>query len=206
MATKLSIYKLALGHLGESTAISLSDDPPSPNVNRANEQWDQALESALTRAPWLCATESPTLTLDAPPPGGWDNWRYAHRFSCPTGTLKVWNVKLPEGVPWQKAVVVDANGAARTVIWASFNGPLQVDLIMKRPPEALTPLLVDALAKDLASRLAGPIQQSEDKARSWEKKANDAYLLAEASEASEFGGQDPLFGMGGLTAARLSAI
>lgn len=206
MATKLSIYKLALGHLGESTSISLSDDPPSPNVARLNEQWDQALESALARAPWLCATESPILPEDVPPPAGWGDWRYPHRFSCPGGTLKVWNVEGIEGDAWQKGVALDENGAPTVVIKAVWNGPLHVDLIMKRPPEALTPLLVDALAMSLASRAAGPIQQSEEKARAWEKKANDAFLLAEASEASEIGGQATTFGMGGLAAARLSAI
>lgn len=206
MATKLSIYKLALSHLGESTAISLSDDPPSPTVSKLNDQWDQALESALTRAPWLCATESPILPLDAAPAGGWGDWRYPHRFTCPAGTLKVWNVDAIEGEAWQKGAAIDSNGAARVVIKTVWNGPLNVDLIMWRPPEALTPLLVDALALLLASRAAGPIQQNEDKARRLEKAAGDAFLLAEASEASEIGGQAPTFGMSGLTAARLSAI
>ena len=85
---------------------------------------------------------------------------------------------------------VAANGAASKIIKAATAGPLQVDVIRRRPVEALTPLLADALGLLLASRLAGPIQQAEDKADRLLKRANEAFLLAEGSEASEIGGQD----------------
>ncbi len=206
MATKLSVYNLAFSHLSEPTVSSLTEDPVAPNVAKANAQWDQALDSALTRAPWLCATENQSLSLITPPVIGWRDFKYANRFACPAGTLKVWNVVGYDDDAWQKGVWIDENGAAVTVIKTNQTAPLEVELIVRRPIEALTPLLVDALALLLASRLAGPIQQNEQKAQRLGQAANDAFLLAEGSEASEIGGQDPVIGPGPLHAARLSAL
>lgn len=207
MATKLSIYNLAFAHLGEALITSLSDDPPAPNVAKANAQWDQALETALTRAPWLCALERRSLALDVEPPEGWGDWRYAYRFTCPLGTLKLWTVDgVCDGEAWQRGAAVDGNGAARVVVWSVTEGPLNVEITRKRPPEALSPLLVDALGLLLASRLAGPILQSDQRAARLLKEANDAFVLAEGSEAGEIGGQEPVIGLGGLARARRSAL
>lgn len=205
MATKLSIYNLAFGHLSEPVVASLTEDPVDPNVAKANLQWQQTLESALSRAAWLCALESPTLPLDTPPPEGWGDWRYPHRFTCPLGTLKVWNVVGFADDAWQKGVAVAPSGAATVVIKAAWPGPLQVDVVRLRPPEALTPLLADALGLLLASRLAGPIQQNEQKADRLLKAAEQAFLLAETAEATEISGQEPMIGTGPLAAARASA-
>ena len=206
MATKLSVYNLAFAHLSEPTVTSLTEDPVAPNVAKANAQWDQVLDSALARAPWLCATENQSLSLITPPTAGWGDWKYDNRFACPAGTLKVWSVEGYDDEAWQRGVWIDANGAAVTVIKTNIAAPLEVELIVRRPIEALTPLLVDALALLLASRLAGPIQQNEQKAAQLEKAANEAFMLAEGAEASEIGGQDPMIGAGPLYVGRLSAL
>lgn len=207
MATKLSIYNLAFAHLGEPLVTTLTDDPVAPNVAKANAQWDQALETSQTRAPWLCCLERPSLTLDVEPAEGWNDWRYDYRFTCPAGTLKLWTVNgVCDDEAWQRGAAVDGSGAARVIVWSVTDGPLQVEISRKRPPEALSPLLVDALGLLLAARLAGPILKSDGRAAQLEKKADDAFVLAEGSEAGEIGGQAPVIGQGALSRARASAL
>lgn len=200
MASKLSTINLAFAHLSEPVVVNLEGDPKPPNVVKALAQFDQALEVCLTRAGWLCALESRILDRDET--GG--DWRYPYWFSCPAGTLKVWAVDGGDTFAWQAGTKVDA-GAVTQTIRAAVSGPLRVDLLMARPVEALTPLLADALAWELAARLAGPIQSSETKAKWAKGNADDAYALAEGSEATEIGGQEPGQGMGPLTLARLQA-
>lgn len=206
MATKRDLYNLAFAHLGEATVATLTDDPVPPAVAKANALFDAKFEAALTRAPWLCALESLTLPLDAPPPGGWNDWKHPHRFTCPLGTLKVWSVDgVEEGESWQRGSRVTGAGAL-VVIKAESAAARRVELQMRRPPEALTPLLVIAFALDFASVLAGAIQQNENKAASLKKQADDAYLLAEASELGEVGEAREMLGLGGLARARASAL
>ncbi len=204
MATKLNIINLAFAHLGEPLVRELAGDPPLPNVVKALAQWDQALDTALAMAPWLCATESPRLDADVlTPTEAARDWRYRWRFTCPKGTIKVWNV---EGdFAWQAGTVVDAEGAVRRVIRANQAGPVLADLIVRRPVEALTPLLADALAWELASRLAGPIQSNDDKAQWAGRQAEKAYVLASSTEVTEIGGQEPTIPLGPLALARRSA-
>ena len=171
---------------------------------KALAQWDQALDVALVREPWLCAMETRRLPIDTAPPGGFGDARYTGRFTCPKETLKVWSVDDGHRFAWQAASRKDQNGAVTRIIRANHNGPLIADLIMRRDPEALTPLLADALAWELAARLAGPIPSSEEKGRWASDKAATAYQLAAGNEASEIGGQDPAVEYG-LTAARNAA-
>lgn len=201
MATQLTIINLAFAHLSEPVVENLGGDPKPPNVVKALAQWDQALDVALSVAPWLCATESRTLERDAS--GG--DWRYPYYFTLPGGTLKVWNVEGGHDFAWQAGVVVGAGQAVTRLIKAKAAGPIYADVIMRRPAEALTPLLADALAWELAGRLAGPIQSSEAKGKWAGDKAEAAYLLAAGSECTEIGGQDPILGGGSLAAARASA-
>ena len=206
MATKQTVFNLAFAHLTEPTVTELGGDPPPPNVVKANAQWDQALDDALTREAWLCATETRRLTLMAAPTGGWQDWKYPYRFTLPTNVLKVWAVDGGDDFAWQRGVVIDDNGAVKPVIKAEVSSALNVALIVRRPVEALTPLLVTALSYLLASRLAGPIQSSEAKMKAMTDMADKAFALAEAAEASEYGGQETLFGRGQLNAARESAL
>jgi hypothetical protein len=206
MATKLNVYNLAFAHLGEPVVTTLTDDPVTPNVAKANALWDQLLEEAQARAPWLCVLEGHTLSADVAPPEGWTDPKYDYRFTCPLGTLRIWTVDLPLDVAWQKGAAVDDNGAARVVIKAVDAGPLDVEIGRRRPIEAMTPLLVKAIALDLAAMLAGPIQQNEQKAQALHKRAAEAYLIAEGAEANEIGGQERMIGDGPMTLGRLSAL
>lgn len=206
MATKLNVYNLVFAHLSEPIVATLTDDPVAPNVAKLNALWDQALDDAQARAPWLCVLEGHVLSADVAPTGGWADPKYDYRFSLPAGTLRIWHVDLPCDSPWQRGTAVDDAGAVRGVIKAVHAGPIDVEIGRRRPIEAMTPLLVKAFALDLASQAAGPIQQNEPKAERLMKRANEAYLIAEGAEANEIGGQERMIGDGPLTLARLSAL
>lgn len=207
MATQLNVYNLAFGHLGEAVYSALTDDPLPPNIAKANAQWAQCLDSALARSPWLCCLESRSLPEDTPPTeAGWGNPHYARRYTLPAGCLRVWSVDGLDEDAWQMGKVLDAQGAVRSVIWSNRAGPLVVQLVMRRPIEACSPLLVDAIALSLAARLAGPIQQNEQKAQRLAQAAEDAFNRADFAEASEIGGQAPILGSGALTAARRATL
>lgn len=188
MATQTSTFNLAFSHLSEPLVASLGGDPKPPNVVKALAQWDQAVDVCLATAPWLCALESPTLDRDEAA----GDWRYPHRFTLPAGTLRVFNVEGGDHFAWQAGTVLDEAGAVRRIIRTSHAGPLYLDLVVRRPIEALTPLLADALAWELAARLAGPIQSSEAKSEWAFKQAEKAYQRAASAEATEIGGQEVL--------------
>lgn len=202
MATKLQIINLALGHLGEPPVTAIDGDPHPPSVAKALLHWDQALEVALSQAGWLCALESRTLDPVANEAG---DWRYGALYLLPAATLRVWNVVTGPELKWQSGTDVDDSGAMRRTIRTNGSGALYVDLVMRRPVEAMTPLLADALSWELASRLAVPIQSSEDKAQWAARRAETAYARAASAEATEIGGEDPMFEPGALTMARASA-
>lgn len=206
MATKLNVYNLVFAHLSEPIVTTLTDDPVAPNVAKLNALWDQALDDAQARAPWLCVLEGHTLSADVAPVGGWADPKYDYRFTLPGGTLRIWNVGLSLDTPWQRGTAVDDGGAVRGVIKAAAAGPIDVEIGRRRPVEAMTPLLIKAFALDLAGLAAGPIQQNEQKAEKLTKRANEAYLIAEGAEANEIGGQERMIGDGALYGARLSAL
>lgn len=202
-AAKLRLINLALGHLGEAAVLSLDDDPRPPALTKALLQYDTVLDAALSRAPWLCATESRTLTVLTPPAGGWGDHRYDSRYQLPGSYLKLWWVDTDHTFAWQVGSDLDGSGAVRRYVRATGTAPLNVDMAVRRPAEALTPLLFKAVALDLAAHLAGPIQQADGRALL--ERARLAYEEAEGAEVTEIGGQEPPFAGGLMEAARRAA-
>lgn len=201
MATQLSIINGAFAKLGEPVVRDLGGDPKPPNVVKALAAWDDALDVALSNDGWLCALEAYELT----PMASGGDWKYPYYFGLPAGTLRVWSHLAGDAFAWEAGAVHETGGAVRKVIKAGEAGPLRVELIMRRPAEALTPLLADALAWELAARLAGPIQSNEKKAQWADGKAEAAYLRASSAEATQFGGQPVAHGSI-LAEARRSAL
>lgn len=208
MRSKLELVNLAFGHLAEPTVLELGGDPPPPNVQKALTQLPTALDDVLSSAPWLCAMESRTLALMTPPPQGWGDWRTPHRFELPRECLRLWHVEDGHLFGWAKGVHVGVGGAVTDVVKATEATPLNVDLILRRPPEALPPLLFTAVSYELAARLAGPIKGDEGKAAKLREARDDAIRRAEGVEIHETGGQGDMLGAseGPLATARREAM
>lgn len=210
MASQLQIYNLAFAHLAEPQLDTLTTDPPSANLRKANAQWPQALDVACATAPWARCTERLTVNR-APTPdedaanGVAGDWAYGYVFRLPVETLRVFYVDDCDGAfAWEESRVITGPFVGRPVIRANTPGPIRVAITRRTIPELLSPLLCDALGYELASRLAGPIQSDDKKADYLREKAAKAYLKAMGSEATSFGGQDPLLGAP-MAEARLRA-
>lgn len=208
MGTKLALINLAFAHLTEPTVLDLSGDPPSPNVQKALAQYDAALDDVLTLAPWLCALEAISLPVMTAPAGGWGDWRLPYRHALPREALRLWHVEEGEYFGWQRGVMIGAGGAKTDVIKSSRDAPLNVELIVRRPADALTPLLFTAVSYELAARLAGPIQSDANKARAMRDQAQAMVTRAEGVETSEIGPQGDMLGQAGgpLAEARRIAL
>lgn len=189
MATKLDIVKLALAHLGEEGPSSLSDDPPAPKVRKVLVQYDQALAAALSRHPWLCALEREIISREE---GARGDWKHAYVYLLPAGALRIFDVKDGDDFAWERGTYVEPEGAVRMCIRTSRADALRVAFTRVVPPEAMTPLLADAFALELAARSAGPVDGDHPKARELMNRALEAYAAAVGSEANETGGDDPV--------------
>lgn len=201
MPSQLQIINAAFTHLGESTVPQITGDPKPANVVKALAAWPMALDSALGRHPWLCALQRMTIARSASADG---DWQYDYVFELPVDTLRIWTVDGANDFAWERSTVVTGAFVGRPVIRATFEGPLKVAIVRRAIPELLTPLLADALAFELASRLAGPIQSDAKTGEVMRGKADQAYALAQGSEAGEHGGEDLVIGSP-MTAARASA-
>ena len=86
MADLVSIWNLALGHVGEATQVVDPDE--STAVARACRRfWDQSRDAVLAEFPWMFARRLVTLVSYATPP---DPWPYA--YLAPSDLLTVLSV------------------------------------------------------------------------------------------------------------------
>lgn len=198
MPSKLQIINRAFSHLGESSVTNITDDPAPPNVVKALIRWDEALDIACAKAPWLCCLErasvarSPTLAED-PVNGAPGDWKYDYVYKLPVDMLRVFTVEdCRQSFAWERSTIILGPFVGRPVIRSSYAGPLKVAYTRRTIPELLTPLLAAALSLDLASQLAGPIQSDKGKEAELARRAQAKYGEAMGAEAGEEGGQEPL--------------
>jgi hypothetical protein len=208
MASKLQIINLALSHLGELNVDEITQDPKPAKVVKAIDHFDEALDTACSRAPWLCCLERRTITrtpspTEDPVNGVAGDFKFPYVFTLPVETLRVWYVDdRRQSFAWERSRVIQGKFVGRPIIRATDAGPLNVAITRRTIPELLTPLLCEALGLDLAARLAGPIQSDAAKAAQLAKRADEAYARAMGAEAGEHGGDEPLL-ISHLAEARL---
>lgn len=210
MPTKLQVINRAFSHLGEAGVSNITDDPAPPNVVKAIERWDEVVDTGLSKHPWLCALErssiarTPTLAED-PVNGADGDFKYDYVFKLPVNVLRVFYVDdCGERFRWERSTVIQGPFVGRPIIRAEDAGPLRVAYVRRTIPELWTPLLGAAIALDLASQLAGPIQSDATKEALLAKRAAQKYLEAAGAECGEEGGQDPVI-PSPLAQARLGA-
>lgn len=201
MPSQLQVINTAFGHLGEDTVAQITGDPKPANVVKALTHWEQALDTALARHPWLCALQRMTIARSATATG---DWAYPYVFELPFDTLRIWTVDQANDFKWERSTVQTGAFVGRPVIRAATVGPLKAAIVRRQIPELLTPLLAVALEYELAARLAGPIQSDAVLAKALRDKAEAAYALAQGSEAGEHGGEDLVI-TSPMTAARAQA-
>lgn len=93
MASKVQIWNLALGHLGQAPVSS--DSEQTVQALALSRIWDIARQDAFSAHPWSFAIVVASLTelANFTPP---DNWLYGYQY--PTLARRVWKVYNPEGM------------------------------------------------------------------------------------------------------------
>lgn len=176
MSSEVDICNLALSHLGDSATIA-SIDPPegSAQAEHCARWYPIARNSLLEMYEWGFATTRATLAEVVNPFPQWQ-----HAYARPQGCLKVLCI-LPAGAAdgWSKSGVFGAFGYAaadrmgsiqvaqpyktetdsdgnQIILASTANAVIQYTRLITDTSK-FSPLFVDALARYLASYLAGPL-------------------------------------------------
>lgn len=156
MASSVDICNLALGHLGDEATVA-SLDPPDGSVqaDHCAQFYPIARDQVLVAHVWGFATKRATLALlDATPP---DGWLYA--YSAPSNCLREVAVFLygeqdaTNGQDFDVEVDDDGN---KIVYTDAANATIKYIAAITDTVK-FTPGVVVAIARLLASYLAGPV-------------------------------------------------
>lgn len=173
MASAVDICNLALGHLGDDATVS-SIDPPegSAQAEHCARFYAVARAAVIEMHPWRFATRRADLALSTVTPPG--NWFYA--YALPNPCLKplavllpagaygpvdyLTNALLPPGMYGDNApqdYVVETFDDGTGALYTNTTDAVLVYLTDVTDTTKFTPLCVLAIARYLASLLAGPI-------------------------------------------------
>lgn len=193
MASELEIWNAALALLGEEVFLSDPDADPAPRQQRVAKALLPPVRDTLLRLhPWLCAERRMTLT---PLAAGAGDWRYASAFILPVEALRVWSVESCQPYQVGPHVEYKTDGTVksrRQAVFSDETQPLKVRLIERVAYQHLDPLLADAMAHELAARMAGPLQADKAMQRRLKEDAAAALARAVTAETSEFADDPPL--------------
>lgn len=153
--TKLEIYNLALGHIGQITTIG-SENENSTERRLCDRFYTNAREECLADFDWPFARAFTTLSLttSANPPVGY-TYEYNYPASCfrtryIMGTTRAWIDRVPFEVAW--------NGTAKVILTDRQSAELAFTRDVTSESE-FDPQFTTALSFKLSSRLAVPIAQ-----------------------------------------------
>lgn len=212
-AAEVDIYNTALGQLGKATVADLSTASlaQSGAATQLKRVANSSLETVLARHGWLCALnydwlEPAVLANDT-------NWKYRTRYQLPAGALRVWEVRTPgeasflteinlasfglfgtpliEGEAWETNRIDNGDGAT-LVLRTNLQCGVAVAWVRKCSYAALDPHVADAVAFDMAARVARNVTGDEGTAKGLEAKAEQKVLLAISVDSTQQGGQAPL--------------
>lgn len=198
MATsQIQIYNLALGHLGISTFVaSLTERSKEATV--CNQFFDGARDSLLELFDWNFARKRVRLALS---PTVVTNWGYTYLH--PTDAVKARRIAYPElrslsadqRIPFEIAT----DGSARLILTDQVDAEL-IYTVRVTDPNLFAATFADALAAQLATRIAMPLSVSTTVKDAAEKKYVAVLNTAIAVDLRE--GQDDVPPEADLIAAR----
>lgn len=195
MGTELDLINLAAAKLGrDELLVDLDQDPPVRLQRVAQGLLPTLREAMLRKHPWLCALRRRELSKIAMPAR--PDFRFASAFQLPPECVRIWAVDTTR--PWTRGVAEERNAsgaivARRQAILCSGDGPLRAVLVEKVPYEDLDACLFEAMAIELASRMAGPMEADKALARTLREEARDAMAEAVTAETSELGNEAIVF-------------
>lgn len=163
MASEVDISNLALAHLGDEATVS-SINPPegSAQAEHCARYYPMARNTVLESHAWNCATKrKPLVELAAvTPPASW-----AFAYAVPNGCLRVLAV-LPDGAAddaktedFEQEVLDD--GSDTKVIYTNVEDAIVRFIALVEDTTRYSQLMINAIARLMASYLAGPVIKGE---------------------------------------------
>lgn len=188
MPSELSLYNDALAHLGEDTVLDDAAADPAPRALRVFKALLPSLRDAMLRKhPWLCAESRSTVTRQ--PLVGNADWKFLNAFLLPPETLRLWTADTNLTYQVGPLTLRDGSGVVtsrRKALFCDHIGPLKIVTIDRIDYEHMDPCLADAMAYELASRAAGPLQADKALKKALKDDAREAMAYAVTVETSEF--------------------
>ena len=158
MASDVDICNLAVGYLGDDATVA-SIDPPEGSVQAAlcATFYPIARDALLEMHEWNFATRR---SQPADLGSGWEQWLYG--YAKPSSALKILAVLAPgdddaNGQPFK----IELNDDDAEVIYTNQEEAVVRYTVRVTDTARFSPLFVDALARLLASMLAGPVLKGE---------------------------------------------
>lgn len=157
MTSEVSICNLALAHLGdEATVTSVDPADGSAQAEHCARYYPIARNTVIEAHAWGCATTREALVelTNVDPP---DSWAYAYAY--PNGCLRPLVMLLPGATDDDdgKEFVVEETSAGVRVIYTNVEDAELRYIFLQDDTTRYSALMVNAIARLLASYLAGPV-------------------------------------------------
>lgn len=183
--TLIDLCNSALDLVGASSIGAL--DEGTPEANLVSRLHGPVIDSVLRAYPWNCAQTRQVLEPLAAVP----SWGYSTAFALPEAPdfcLRVLEVGAPEqNLAWRVESLYDG-GTIKRVIACNQAASLPLLFIRRlNDPAMMDPLLADAIAAELATRLAAKLVESATRIERLSMMARSRYQAAVAVDAREQG-------------------
>jgi len=155
MTTQTDLANAALAYIG-SQKIADIDDTTSVPARACKRFIDDTIKEELTTNRWKCATKRQVLSKVAPTPSDLGDF-YSAAYQLPADCLRVMEVN---GEPWETAqqyFSIEVNGRMLSS-WGEAN----ILYVANIEVHQMHPLLADAIALKLASKVALQLSASND--------------------------------------------
>lgn len=149
----IEIVNLALTYLGEPAIVSLSGNQKAQALSA---YYDQSRDEVLAYHPWSCALTRKKLTqLEI------DNLTdFAYAYGYPSDCLRVMEV-TPTKVT-SRGIDTERHMIEGNIVYSDFPGAVLRYIRRETLPTAYPPYLVEAIATNLARKIAASLIQSAD--------------------------------------------
>lgn len=179
MNTTTDLANYALAYIGEGK-ISDINDPNSPQARACNRFMDQTIDEVLRSHRWNCATARQDLSKLPDKPLG----NYEHQFAIPADCLRVLDVN---GETWELGNEYFSLEGNRLLT----NWPTVTMTFIKRIGVAyFDPLLVEAIATKLASKITVPLSANLNLQQTLAVSYERAVRKAAQTDAIEVGSRE----------------
>jgi len=184
MATKVEIVNMALSSLGSKQTIQDIDSDQSVESRTASLHYESALKTALgfNATPWSFATTWATSALlSDDPPGDW-----SYMYAMPADAVRI--IEIIDTLDSRRnrpAKYTKANYEGQLVLLTDTESPVWRYVFLNDTPATYTPEFVDALAAQLAMRMAMPLTRKRELREAARVEYANLINIASAADANE---------------------